>query len=90
MEENWRGSRSSSGVTINNLGRTSYILLAVFGGLGLGTGLYALVDGWRTEREARMLEYYVMELDGKLMKLGIIQPEESWSAQKRKREEKSK
>jgi hypothetical protein len=37
------------------------------------------------ERETRMLEYYVMELDGKAMQHGIIRTEESWSATKEKR-----
>lgn len=39
---------------------------------------------YNATRETRMLEYYVMELDGKVMQAGIIKPEESWSARKRK------
>lgn len=39
------------------------------------------------ERETRLLEYYVMELDGKLMRQGIIDPADSWSAKKRVRKE---
>lgn len=89
-EESWRGTRNSnnSGVTINNLGKTSYILLAVFAGFGVGCGIYAMVDAQRTEREARMLEYYVLEMDAKLIAAGVKKPEEAVS--KRLNEEKRK
>lgn len=88
-EESWRGSRNTNtaGLTINNLGKTSYILLAVFAGFGLGMAVYSIYVASLAEREARMLEYYVMELDGKLMKEGIIEADQSWAARKRKREE---
>lgn len=88
-EESWHGTRNSnnSGVTINNLGKTSYILLAAFAGFALGAAAFSLYTASLAERESRMLEYYVMEMDGKLMKAGVLRPEESWSAQKRKREE---
>ena len=40
---------------------------------------------WRdAEMEKRMVEYYILELDGKLMAAGIIKPPESWSARKQK------
>ena len=40
---------------------------------------------WKvSERETRMLEYYIMELDGKLMATGVIKSPESWSARKEK------
>lgn len=89
QEENWRGNRNenNSGVTIFNLGKTSYILLAVFSGLALGVGVFAVVDAIRAEREARLLEYYVMEVDAKLVKLGIENPDDIWAARKRKSEE---
>lgn len=37
----------------------------------------------RTEQETRLLEYYVMELDGKLMAAGLIDYNESWAARKK-------
>lgn len=46
------------------------------------------IMAYNATRETRMLEYYVMELDGKVMQSGIIKPEESWSARKRKEEQK--
>lgn len=36
------------------------------------------------EKRADLLQYYVMELDGKLMANGIIKPNESWSAKQSK------
>jgi len=55
--------------------------------LGISTaGTFMMFAQWRiAEREARMLEYYVMELDGKLMASGIIKYPESWSARKGER-----
>lgn len=46
------------------------------------------IMAYNATRETRMLEYYLMELDGKVMQAGIIKPEESWSARKRKEQEK--
>ena len=43
-----------------------------------------MIEQTRTERETRMLEYYVLELDGKLMAARVIEPQQSYSAQKRK------
>lgn len=37
---------------------------------------------WKiSEREARLIEYYVMELDGKMMASGLLKPPDSWSGQ---------
>jgi hypothetical protein len=37
---------------------------------------------WRiAEREARLLQYYVMELDGKMIASGLLKPPDSWSGQ---------
>lgn len=74
----------------NGVGVTAIVVVGVIAGLALGSALYSQ---WKTtiaERETRLLEYYVMELDGKLMATGVIKPPESWSAQKRKREENDK
>lgn len=38
------------------------------------------------EKRADLLQYYVMELDGKLMSSGIIRPNESWSARQASKE----
>ncbi|HEU4600510.1 MAG TPA: hypothetical protein VFS24_01010 [Steroidobacteraceae bacterium] len=82
-EESWHGTRNSnnSGVTINNLGKTSYILLAVFAGFAVGCGIFALLAAQHAERETRMLEYYVLEMDAKLIAAGVKKPEEAVAKQ---------
>jgi hypothetical protein len=37
------------------------------------------------ERETRMLEYYVIEVDGKLENAGIVSSKESWATRKGKK-----
>lgn len=59
------------------------IVLAVF---AAAVASFFYTRAVEAERETRMLEYYVMELDGKLMKQGVITPDESWSAHKSKQE----
>lgn len=77
-------------VRFDGIGRTGAIVLACVAGLALGAAIYSQIEQVKSERETRMLEYYVMELDGKLMKSGFLNPDDSWSAQKRKREQESK
>lgn len=60
------------------------VILAMLCGLSIGLTAFAFTAADNAEREARMLEYYVMELDGKLMAAGIIESKESYSAKKRK------
>lgn len=57
------------------------LVLAAF---AFAAALFFYSQAVEAERETRLLEYYVMELDGKLMKQRIIEPEESWSARKPK------
>lgn len=47
---------------------------------------FAHESAGRSEKRADLLQYYVMELDGKVMQAGIIKPNESWSAQQRAKE----
>lgn len=60
------------------------IVLALLCGVALGLTAFAFSAARNADREARLLEYYVMELDGKLMAAGVIQSKESYSAKKRK------
>lgn len=60
------------------------IVLAILCGIAIGLTAFSFVAAGNAEREARMLEYYVMELDGKLMSAGVIESKESFSAKKRK------
>lgn len=87
-EESWRGTRNDnrSGINIYNLGKTSYILLATFAGLALGVAVFSIYTASLAERETRMLEYYIMENDHKLVNARIIKPDETWSARKDKQE----
>lgn len=71
----------------DGIGRSGAVVLCVLCGLGLGMAIYSQIEAAKAERETRLLEYYVMELDGKLMKQGVIDPSESWSA---KQKEKAK
>lgn len=48
------------------------MLTAILAGFGAGLSIWALIRAQTAERESRMLEYYVLEVDGKLMKSGII------------------
>lgn len=60
------------------------IVLAILCGVSIGLTAFAFTAAGNAEREARMLEYYVMELDGKLMSSGVIESTQSYSARKRK------
>lgn len=92
LPEGFRADTGNQKQEVNNngIGTTSIVVVAVIAGIALGSALYSQWKSSNAERETRLLEYYVMELDGKLMATGVINPPESWSAQKRKREEKGK
>ena len=59
------------------------VLLSILCGLSIGLTAFAFSAARNADRESRMLEYYVMELDGKLMKSGLLDPKDSYSANKR-------
>lgn len=61
------------------------ILLSIISGVSIAFAVFNMQQSHQSERETRMLEYYVMELDGKLMNKGLITPDESWSVEKQKR-----
>lgn len=64
-------------------------LLVVIAGCGVVMGLTIgryqtlIAQSAKTEQEARMLQYYVNELDGKLIHAGFIEPRERWSPAKK-------
>lgn len=60
------------------------IILAILCGVAMGLTAFSFSAARNADREARMLEYYVLELDGKLMSAGVIESKESYSAKKRK------
>lgn len=57
---------------------------AVLAALAIAFAVCALIIAQRSERESRMLQYYTLEVDGKLMKSGII--DKGYEAWKRERE----
>lgn len=77
------GSIHTSARAIINDKSKGYIIATLIALNLLGTVLMFIQ--WKvSERESRLLEYYVMELDGKLMATDIIKPPESWSGRKHK------
>ena len=54
-------------------------------GLGIAIALWAIFQASISERETRMLEYYVLEMDAKLIAAGVKKPEESVAKQQEKR-----
>jgi hypothetical protein len=60
------------------------VVLAILCGTAMGLTAFGFWAARESSVETRMLEYYVMQVDGKLMQANIIKPDESWSAQKAK------
>jgi len=54
-------------------------------GLAIAIGFWAIFQARLAEREARMLQYYVLEMDAKLIAAGVKKPEESVASQQEKR-----
>lgn len=47
--------------------------------------IVALIAAFWFERECRMLEYYVTDVDTRLVALGIVKPEDTWAAKQREK-----
>jgi len=61
------------------------LVCSIICGIALGVAILALILGQISERESRMLQYYVLEVDGKLMKSGIIDKGyEAWKREHQK------
>jgi hypothetical protein len=83
VEQGATSSNARASAVINDKSK-SFILATIVALNCLGT--FAMFAEWRiAERESRLLEYYIMELDGKLMASGVIKYPESWSAHKGER-----
>lgn len=50
---------------------------AVLSGLAIGLAILAVILSQQSEREARMLQYYVLEMDAKLIAAGVKKPEDA-------------
>lgn len=72
------GTQNNSSATIND--RTALyvgIIAVLFSGVSFALALDARLDAQRAERETRMLEYYVLEVDAKLIAAGVKTDAES-------------
>ena len=63
----------------HGVGRTGAIVLGIISGLALGCGIYAEIEASKAEREARMLQYYLLELDAKFIAAGLKKPDDAIS-----------
>ncbi len=84
MHETRHGSPSASVSISGERLVPLVIVLAILCGVSIGLTAFAFTAAGNAERESRMLEYYILELDGKLMSAGVIESKESFSAKKRK------
>lgn len=66
------GNASVSGVPPNLFWANTMIC-----GLAIALSLWAIYQASIAERETRMLEYYVLEMDAKLIAAGIKKPEDA-------------
>jgi hypothetical protein len=74
-------SRANQSIIIDNGKYMSVVvILAVLCGAAAIFAWRASEKADRSEERADLLQYYVMELDGKVMQAGIIKPEESFAA----------
>ena len=53
------------------------VVLTLLCGLSIGLTIFAFAGARNAEREARMLEYYLLELDAKFINAGLKEPAES-------------
>jgi hypothetical protein len=71
------GSVSSARAIVTD--KTKTLLISILVALNV-IATVAMYAQWKiAEREVRLLEYYVMELDGKMMASGILKVPDSWS-----------
>lgn len=66
------------------------VLLAVLCGLSIGLAVFAFSASRNADREARMLEYYLLELDAKFINAGLKDPAESIASKLKQRQEAEK
>jgi hypothetical protein len=53
------------------------VVLAILSGASIGLTTFAFSQAEKADREARMLEYYLLELDAKFINAGLKDPAES-------------
>lgn len=57
--------------------RTLAILALAFGCIAIMGAFWSISEAQKSEREARMLQYYVLEMDAKLIAAGVKKPEDA-------------
>ncbi len=50
------------------------IVLSILSGMAIAFAIFAIRESGKAEREARMLQYYVLEMDAKLIASGVKKP----------------
>ncbi len=53
------------------------IVLGVLSGMSIAFAIFSMRESAKSERETRMLQYYVLEMDAKLIASGVKSPGES-------------
>lgn len=53
------------------------VLLTLLTGVSIGIAAFAFAASGKSERETRMLEYYLLELDAKFINAGLKDPADS-------------
>lgn len=64
------------------------VLLATLSGISIGLTVFAFSAARDADREARMLEYYLLELDAKFIKAGLKDETESIANKLKQQREK--
>jgi hypothetical protein len=79
------GERSAQVIQIDSGKHLAVVAVcAALCGMAGALSAWSAYTAIRAEREARMLAYYINEVDGKLIHAGFIEPRERWSPEKRK------
>ncbi len=79
------GDRAASVINVElGKGLAVVAICAALCGIAVPIAFWAGYTAIKAERETRMLQYYVNEVDGKLIHAGFIAPRDRWSPEKRK------
>lgn len=66
------------------------IVLAILCGISIGLTAFAFTAASKADTEARMLEYYLLELDAKFINAGLKDPAESIANKLKQQRERNK
>lgn len=84
-----QGEKSAQVIQIDSGKHIAAVAIcAALCGIAAVGACWAAFQATYAQKRADLLQYYVMELDGKLMAADVIKYEESWAAQQRPKESK--